>query len=147
MENLTTYWLSIPDTPSSEDLNLYAQIMGMYGDGVDPYGTFYVKHSSEFDKNDSDYNIITAGTYTDNELIKSINDNLYFSYDDSGAKYLSNEQLILSDNYATKIAILQLMESPYKDNRGVLAVTGANDSALANVITLLRNSEKKIESH
>ncbi|KAF5054898.1 Bacterial cellulose synthase subunit [anaerobic digester metagenome] len=134
----------IPDNPSSEDLNIYAQIMGMYGDGVDPYGTFYVKHSSEFDKNDTDYNIITAGTYPDNELIQSINDQLHFAYDDSGTKYLSNEQLILSDDYATKIAILQLMESPFKENRGILAVTGANDSALGNVTRLLRNSQKRL---
>jgi len=132
------------DKPTSEELNLYAQIIGMYGDGVAPYGTFYVKHNNEFKKTDADYNIITVGTYADNALIKSINDKLYFAYDESGTKYTSNEQLILSDTYASEVGILQLLESPFATNRGVLAVTGANNAALGNINNFMRSSDKRL---
>ena len=47
--------------------------------------------------------------------------------------FLSNEQLILSDTYAAEIAIMQLLESPYANNRGILAVTVVDKDSLENV--------------
>lgn len=131
--------LVISDRPTTSELNLYAQIIGMYGDGVEPYGNLYVKRVSEFNEKEADYNIITIGDYNNNALLRTINDKLYFSYTLDGSKFNSNEQLILSDNYAEQIAILQLLESPFASNRGVLAVTGINEGTLANVEEFMRN--------
>jgi hypothetical protein len=131
--------LVVSDKPTTKELNLYAQIIGMYGDGVDPYGSLLVRRVSEFSKDDSDYNIITLGTYKNNTLLKSLNDKLYFSYTSDGSKFNSNEQLILSDHYAGKIAMLQLLESPFATNRGVLAVTGVDEDTLSYVEELMRD--------
>lgn len=131
----------VPDDPSSEELNLYAQIIGMYGDGVAPYGTLYVKRASEFKEEDSDYNIITVGTYARNTMMAKLNPYLYFPYEENGARFVSNEQLILSEQYAEQIAILQLLESPYASNRGVLAVTGATADSLRKVEEFMRDSK------
>ena len=136
--------LVVSDKPTTEELNLYAQVIGMYGEGVDPYGTFSVKRNSEFTKEDSDYNIITIGTYKNNKLIKDINNNLHFTYNGEGTKFTSNEQLILSDTYAGQIAILQLLESPFATNRGVLAVTGTTDDSLKNIETFMRDNEMRL---
>ncbi|BCN29941.1 cellulose biosynthesis cyclic di-GMP-binding regulatory protein BcsB [Anaeromicropila herbilytica] len=134
----------ISDKPTSDELNLLAQIIGMYGQGVDPYGTFCVKRESEFSKKDSDYNIITAGTYNDNKVIKSMNNKLHFSYTKDGNKFNSNEQLILSDSYAGEIAIMQLLESPFANNRGVLAITATNKDSLSYVDKFMRSSKKRL---
>lgn len=134
----------ISDNPDSEELNLYAQIIGMYGDGVDPYGSFYVRRASEFSEKDSDYNIITIGTYENNPLLRSLNDKLHFAYNQDGTRFESNEQLILSENYAGNVAIMQLLESPYAQNRGILAVTGITGETLSYVETLMRNEKKRI---
>ena len=131
----------ISDKPTTKELNLYAQIIGMYGDGVNPYGTFSVKRVSEFTEKDADYNIITVGTFKNNGLLQKLNDSLHFSYDDTGSRFLSNEQLILSENYAGGIAIMQLLESPYAENRGILAVTGATEETLSYVETFMRDQE------
>ncbi len=135
--------LVIPEEPTTEELNLFAQVIGMYGEGVDPYGTFYVRRQSEFDEKDADYNIITIGTYEDNTLLQKINDSLHFSYNEAGNGFLSNEQLILSDVYASEIAILQLLESPYAVNRGVLAITGVNEESLSYVQEFMRDYDKR----
>lgn len=135
--------LVISDNPTTEELNLYAQIIGMYGEGVSPYGTFYVKRVSEFSKSDADYHIITAGTYTGNTLIQELNDELYFAYAEDGSQFLSNEQLILSDDYAKEVAIMQLLESPFAKNRGVLAITVADENALGNVEDLMRDLDRR----
>lgn len=131
----------ISDNPTTQELNLYAQIIGMYGDGVNPYGTFSVKRASEFSEKDADYNIITVGTWKNNVLLQKLNDSLHFSYDDTGSRFMSNEQLILSENYAGGIAIMQLLESPYAENRGVLAVTGASEETLSYVEKFMRDQE------
>lgn len=135
--------LVISDHPTTEELNLYAQIIGMYGDGVDPYGTFYVKRSREFSTSDADYNIITAGVYAENALLRELNPNLYFPYENEGANFASNERLILSEQYSKEIAILQLLQSPFATNRGVLAVTGANAETLQTVTEFMRDYEKR----
>lgn len=129
----------LSNKPTSKELNLYAQIIGMYGDGVEPYGTLYVKRVNEFSEKDADYNIITVGNYKSNSLIQSLNDKLYFSYNEDGSRFESNEQLILSDNYSAQISILQLLQSPFASNRGVLAVTGINDESLSYVLEFMRN--------
>lgn len=133
--------LILSDEPDSSELNLYAQIVGMYGAGVEPYGTFAVKRAGEFSENDADYNIITAGTYENNNYLKAINENLYFPYHSSGKSFQSNEQLILSGDYSGKIAIMQLLESPYASGRGILAVTGANEAALSYAEEIIKNEK------
>ena len=135
--------LVISDNPTTEELNLYAQIIGMYGEGVNPYGTFYVRRVSEFSKEDADYHIITAGTFTDNTLIQNLNEEYYFKYSQDGSSFLSNEQLILSDSYAKEVAIMQLMESPFAKNRGVLAVTAVDADALKNVEDFMRDMNRR----
>ncbi len=135
--------LVISDHPTTEELNLYAQIIGMYGEGVDPYGTFFVKRSGEFTESDADYNIITVGTYQENKLLQNLNSKLYFPYENGGTRFASNEKLILSDSYAGDIAILQLLESPYASNRGILAVTGIDQKTLSVVSDFMRIREKR----
>lgn len=135
--------LVLSDNPTTEELNLYAQIIGMYGEGVNPYGTFFVKRSSEFSSLDADYNIITVGTYAENKLLQNLNEKLYFPYESGGTRFASNEKLILSDTYAGDIAILQLLESPYASNRGILAVTGIDQDTLSVVSDFMRIREKR----
>ena len=133
--------LVISDKPTSRELNLYGQIIGMYGGGVEPYGTLYVKRASELSDSDGDFNIITAGTYENNTYLKAINDKLYFFYSNGGKGFESNEQLILSGNYSENIAIMQLLESPYASGRGSLAMTGAAQETLNYAEEVLRDEK------
>lgn len=135
--------LVISDNPGSSELDLYAQLVGMYGGGVEPYGTFFVKRASELSENDGDFNIITAGTYEGNTYLKALNDRLYFSYRSGGGGFESNEQLILSGNYSENIAIMQLLRSPYASGRGILALTGANKETLNYAKEIMRDEKKR----
>lgn len=133
--------LVLSDQPDSRELDLYAQIVGMYGDGAAPYGSFKVKRAGEFTESDADYNIIAAGTYGSNSFLKALNEKLHFSYSSSGKSFESNEQLILSGDYSENIAIMQLLESPYAEERGILALTGASEKTLENAEAFLRDEK------
>lgn len=131
----------ISDKPTTEELSVYAQIMGSFGSGAAPYGTFSVKRAGEFSAEDGKCNMIVAGTYIYNTMLRALNDYLYFPYSDSGRKFVGNEQLILSEDYADQMAILQLLESPYETNCGILAVTGVSKESMKNAEEFLRQEK------
>ncbi len=141
IQNLGIYkdlMLIVSDKPTKTDLNVLAQIVSMYGESINPYGSLKVKRASEFTKDDANYNIITVGTYVNNKFLQQINKDLSFRYSSNGDKFESNEGLILSDNYASQIAVLQLMQSPFADGRAILAVGGTDESNLSFVEELLQ---------
>ena len=135
--------LVLSDAPGTAELNLLGQIVAMYGNGVKPYGNFTVKRAGEFSKEDADYNIVTAGTYGGNAFLSQLKDNLDFKYNQVGTAFESNEQLILSKKYGSKIGIMQLIPSPFALNRGLLAVTGSSSQSLQNIQEYLRDSKSR----
>jgi hypothetical protein len=135
----------VSDQPSGDELNLFGQVIAMYGNGIKPYGSFLVRKASEFKKDDGDYNLITAGTFGGNALLPQINDKLSFKYSSDGAGFESNEQLILSKEYAGQIGVLQLLKSPFSLNRGMLAVTGSSAQTLLHIQEFLRHSKQRNE--
>ncbi|WP_241242721.1 cellulose biosynthesis cyclic di-GMP-binding regulatory protein BcsB [Paenibacillus whitsoniae] len=69
--------------------------------------------------------IIAIGSYKDNEVIAANNDKLYFKYDGSGQGIVSNEKMSIESGYGQRIGTLQLIDSPYEQGLGFLAITGS----------------------
>ncbi|MDQ0891672.1 hypothetical protein QFZ81_006760 [Paenibacillus sp. V4I9] len=84
--------------------------------------------------------IIAIGSYQDNQVIRDNNDKLYFRYDKSGRGFVSNEKMSIDTNYGTRIGTLQLIDSPYENGLGLLAVTGSG-SKYAYLASKLIGSE------
>ncbi|MDW2799755.1 cellulose biosynthesis cyclic di-GMP-binding regulatory protein BcsB [Clostridium boliviensis] len=137
--------LVLSDTPNTNELNLLGQAIAMYGNEAKPYGSIIVRRASDFNEEDADYNIIAAGTLQSNAFISRINDSLAFKFSPDGTSFESNEQLILSRDYAGKIGIIQLLKSPYSLNRGLLVLTGNSENILTNLQNCLRDSSKREE--
>lgn len=137
--------LVLSDSPTTSELNLLGQAIAMYGNEAKPYGTITVKRAADFNPEDGDYNIITAGTLQGNAFISRINDSLAFKFSQDGASFVGNEQLILSREYAGKIGIMQLLKSPFSLNRGLMALTGSNEQTLQNLQNCLRDLSKREE--
>jgi len=70
--------------------------------------------------------VIAIGSYKDNAVIRNNNDKLYFSYDESGQGFVSNEKMSIEANYGRRIGTLQLIDSPYESGFGLLAITGSS---------------------
>ncbi|WP_167849746.1 cellulose biosynthesis cyclic di-GMP-binding regulatory protein BcsB [Companilactobacillus suantsaicola] len=71
-------------------------------------------------------NVIVLGTPSNNQMIKSLNPNLYFKYSKNYNRIVSNEKLSIEKDYGKQIGTAQLIRSPYNDKRGMLVVTGVN---------------------
>lgn len=137
--------LVLSDSPTTSELNLLGQAIAMYGNEAKPYGTITVIRAAEFNPEEGDYNIITAGTLKGNGFISRINDSLAFKFSQDGDSFVGNEQLILSREYAGKIGIMQLLKSPYSLNRGMLVLTGSSEQTLQNLQKCLRDLSKREE--
>ncbi|MDF2942018.1 MAG: putative cell wall anchored protein, partial [Herbinix sp.] len=131
------------DNPDSAELELLGKTIALYGYEVAAYGKLKVIHASEFREEDADYNIITTGTSNTNSFLKSINDQLYFKYNNGGDAFISNENLILSGNYASDISAFQLMKSPFAKERVIFAICGTNAQTLDQAENFLSMNTKR----
>lgn len=140
---LNDVMLILSDKPTTSELTLLGRTLAVYGKSADAYGNLKVCKASEISEEDVNYNMITAGTPSTNGLISKFNDKLYFKFNQDKTGFLTNERLILSSEYAESIGTLQLIKSPYAENRALLVLTGPNDATL-QMITKLVSNEKMV---
>jgi hypothetical protein len=86
-------------------------------------------------------NIIAIGSYKNNKIIRDNNEKLFFKYNKDGSTLLSNEKISIEEQYGAGIGTLQLLDSPYENGRGLLAVTGVSSESYYLVSGLI-GSEK-----
>lgn len=128
----------IPDMPTKVEMDTLGRVIAMYGENVTSYGSIQVKRASEMKQNDANYNIIALGTYQNNALIKELNSRLAFPYSEDGESFTGNSQQVLSENYARRIALMELLPWDEGENRSVLVVGGVNDSTINLVNEFLK---------
>jgi hypothetical protein len=140
----------LPDESDTEEYTLLGKTLAMYGKGADAYGNLEVCKASEFlekikEKNSEykDKNIITVGSPDTNKFINSLNEKLYFPYNEDKTMFKSNEKLVLSDNYANRIGTMQLLKSPFKESRSVLVLTGVASESLKYIDKTISNNKRQ----
>ena len=130
--------LILPDNMTQTQLELAGRIMALEGNSIGPYGKLSVYRASEFDSSGTDMNQIVIGTYADNTYIQKLNDQLSFRYSADGSRFESNDKLLLSDSYASKIGVLQIIRSPEFSGRAIMVVSGAQEDMLDNILSYTR---------
>lgn len=138
----------IPDNLSSEDLTAIGGIFSYLGKDI-TYNTGKLQaiRFSNLKGEEKDNNLIIYGTPENNPLIKSINDKLWFKYDNEYLKFLSNEKLFLTDPYSSEITTFQLDKSAFNTQRAMLVLTSKDENNLRDSLKYLSSSEKLYELH
>lgn len=128
----------IPDMPTAAELDTLGRVVALYGENITPYGNIQVQRASAMDLEDADYNIITLGTFENNVLIQQLNPLLAFPYGQDGIAFESSREQILSDSYARRIALMELLPWEYGENKSILVVGGLDDDTMELINTFLR---------
>lgn len=123
----------VPDAMDEYEYAAFGRIAALMGPDVAPYGVLHVWYASRFPHETENAHVIALGTWKDNVFLQTINDRLSFPFTDSGARFASNEQLLLSDRYAAEICILQFVRSPYQEGRAILAVCAPDTKTLSQL--------------
>lgn len=134
----------VPDKVTQEELQLLGQIVSIYGAGALPYTDFEVAKVQDTTTDGlKDRNAIILGTFNDLPLREEFGENLPFAMDIQNGRFMSNEQMLLSENYAKTMAALQMIPSIYNPDRVMLIITAADETILSNVTTFLREQDAK----
>lgn len=123
----------IPDSISDVELNTLGQVATLYGVNISPYGSIDVVRARNFDGKTMDRNLIVLGSYKDNALLQELNSQLSFRYEEDGSRFASNRTQLLSDEFAGKCGIMQLIHSPYGEGRALLAVCATDENSMVQM--------------
>ncbi|MBE6088551.1 MAG: cellulose biosynthesis cyclic di-GMP-binding regulatory protein BcsB [Clostridium beijerinckii] len=128
----------VPDSLSSKEMNSLGKVIGFLGKDV-AYnnGDFKAISNSNVTADDKKKNIIIYGTPKTNKLISEINDKLWFKYDESYSKFLSNEKLQLTEPFSYKIANFQFDISKYNSQKAMLVLTSPDNKVLEDSLDYL----------
>ncbi len=134
--------LILPDVLKADELNLAGRIMAMLGAGSDPYGSLQVIYASQFDRAiHAGCNLVAVGRAKDNPFLQRNNAGLYFQYDDSMAALSSNSKLVMSSAFTTQAGALQLMPSPYDQERTMLVATAPEATGIQALINQISTEQ------
>ena len=132
----------IPENITAAELNTLGRVAALYGEQPSPYGSLSVSYADAMTAQQSKPgNLMVVGTYADNSMLRELNDQLSFRYSDTGVSFLSNDAMVLSEQYAGNIATLQLFPSPYAEDRAVLVVGALDDAGMENLHSFLSDSK------
>ena len=133
----------VPDEMSASEIALFGRLAALTGTNVRPYGVIDVFFASDFQAENENRHVITLGTLADNSFLRELNDHLSFSYSEDGTRFKSNEQLLLSEEYAKNLGVIQIIRSPYQEGKAILAACAVSDFGLDRIeqyLTVQENS-------
>ncbi len=131
--DLTT--IVLPDQASREDLMIAGLIAELAGSGTKKNrGSINAIKGDLFNDDYHANNLIIFGTPRENKTIKTVNDYLWFKYDQQYGVVLSNEKIELLPKFTKSATFIELKESPYNNKKGMLTMTSLDKKSLTNAI-------------
>lgn len=133
----------LPDSNNDIDLTLMGNFMLTLGQYL-KYNTGELSVARASEPGDlQDKNVIAVGTPSNNAVIKALNGDLFFQFNDDGVGIRSNEKLLLDPTYAASIATAQMIKSPYSTLRNaILVIASTNKSDLDYALDYFGDSSK-----
>lgn len=124
----------VPNNLTSKELTNTANIIAYIGREVTyNNGDISVVKASELKNKDKESNLLVIGTPNNNSLIKDINSNLNLKFKNNYDGYESDDKIKFIGDFASQLASIQLIKSPYNNDKNamVISATNANNLNLA----------------
>lgn len=133
----------LSDMPTAEELQLAGNAICMLGAGSDPYGTMKVCRSAEFMESDANYNLVIVGMPSSHSMLRQLNDKLHFQFSDDMKSVKSNDKIILDEAYATQVGTMQLIKSPYAEERAMMVLSAPAAEGIRALTDRISEDEKR----
>ena len=132
----------IPDEPGEADVSAARDILltlGRYQ--KDNRGELSVQKMSRIGDL-SDSNVIAIGSLQKNRIVQQLGSKLFFQFSPEGTTLRSNEKLVIEPNYGATLGTVQLLDSPYsQEKRALMVVTGVSDEAMLRGVEYIGSVE------
>lgn len=132
----------VPNKLSSKELTNIAGIISYMGHDINSnLGDLSVVKENEINRKDKNSNLIVIGTPKNNSLIKDLNNDLNVKLTDDYRGFQSNEKIKFIGDYSSELISIQLINSPYKKDKSILAIASPNTSNLNLINKYLNDLE------
>lgn len=132
----------VPNKLSSKELTNIAGIITYMGHDINSnLGDLSVVNENEINRKDKNSNLIVIGTPKNNSLIKDLNNDLNVKFTDDYKGFQSNEKIKFIGDYSSELISIQLINSPYKKDKSILAIASPNNSNLNLINKYLNDLE------
>ena len=139
--DLDSLTVVIPDEPEAEDYLLLGKIAALSGVGLkDNRGNIKAVKAGDFSAEHREDNLILFGSYRRNSLLRQLNKELWFAYNEEGNGFLSNEKIELLPSTSLTATIVELKESPFKEGRGILTISSPDRHSLRETVEYLEDN-------
>lgn len=133
----------MPDYSGSQAMTWMSRLGVNLGASINSYkGNINVIRGKEFNNKYKDTNIIVFGVPLNNSVIQMLNDNLNIKFNKSYSTFLSNDKISLIDGYGKDISAIQLIKSPYNNQKNILVISSINEKNLYLGMDYLLNKSK-----
>ncbi|QAA30877.1 cellulose biosynthesis cyclic di-GMP-binding regulatory protein BcsB [Clostridium manihotivorum] len=130
--------LILPAYLNEDELNSLCYMVSYLGSSVlDESSTLKVINCNNFNDEHKNMNLIIYGTAKNNNIIRDLNEKLWFKYKTDYTKLLENEKLCFYDGYANNTAFFQFDKSPFNKKNAALILTSPNSDTLRKSIEYL----------
>lgn len=133
----------MPDYSGSQAMTWMSRLGVNLGANINSYkGNINVIRGKEFNDKYKDTNIIVFGVPLNNSVIKMLNDNLNIKFNKSYSTFLSNDKISFIDGSGKDISAIQLIKSPYNNQKNIMAISSINEKNLYLGMDYLLNKSK-----
>ncbi|MCC0704212.1 MULTISPECIES: cellulose biosynthesis cyclic di-GMP-binding regulatory protein BcsB [unclassified Clostridioides] len=121
----------MPDYSGSQAMTWMSRLGVNLGANISSHeGNINVIRGKEFINKYKDTNIIVFGVPLNNSVIKMINSNLNVKFNKNYSNFLSNDKISFIDDYGKNISSIQLIKSPYNNQRNIMVISSIDEKNL-----------------
>lgn len=133
----------MPDYSGSQAMTWMSRLGVNLGANINSHkGKINVIRGKEFNDKYKDTNIIVFGVPRNNSVIKKLNNNLNIKFNKSYSNFLSNDKISFIDDYEKNISAIQLIKSPYNNQKDIMIISSINEKNLYLGMDYLLNKSK-----
>ncbi len=133
----------MPDYSGSQAMTWMSRLGVNLGANINFHkGKINVIRGKEFNDKYKDTNIIVFGVPRNNSVIKKLNNNLNIKFNKSYSNFLSNDKISFIDDYGKNISAIQLIKSPYNNQKDIMVISSINEKNLYLGMDYLLNKSK-----
>ncbi len=127
----------VSNSPAGSELTLLGRVATVLGSGTNGAGTLKVKRISEFNaETDGNMNLLVVGDSARHPGVMMFNSLLYLQYNEDGTALTSSALQTFSEAYASTVGAVQLIASPYAEERSILVVSSSSSEGLSRLVSL-----------
>ncbi|PBI10756.1 cellulose biosynthesis cyclic di-GMP-binding regulatory protein BcsB [Clostridioides difficile] len=133
----------MPDYSGSQAMTWMFRLGVTLGANINSHnGNINVNRGKEFSDKYKDTNIVVFGVPHNNSVIKMLNNNLNIKFDKNYSNFISNDKISFIDDYGKNISTIQLIKSPYNNQKNIMVISSMNEKNLYLGMDYLLNKSK-----